>query len=174
VSGGDHLVDVLRVYQGSNGEATLALYKRLERLGAAGIVAVNLFRAGKASERAKVYRGSGYRGAAYDKKQWSMNNAAAALTEHAGQLGIVWGWGHDPKQPRHNWVLYVDLPAGGEGRPSSAGGEGRPSSAGGQVSFHTETRGPGPDYPGAWDGMPGHSAERICRWVARLLAQEPA
>lgn len=47
--------------------------------------------------------------------------------------------------------IYVDLPTG-------------------QVSFHNGARYDGPDYPGAWDGMPGQSADRICRFVAQLLA----
>jgi len=147
----DHLNDVVRIYRGSNGDATLALYKALEGLGSIGTVAVNLFRAQKCSERAKVYRGGGYKGAAYDRKQWSIDNLTEALLGRADLLGMTWGWGDDPAQPVYRAVLYLDLPTG-------------------QVSFHTAIRGPGPDYPGAWDGRPGQSADRICRWVARLLA----
>lgn len=142
---------VLRVYRGSNGDATKALYAELEKIGPAGIIAVNLFRAQKASERAKVYR-RGFKGAAYEKKQWSMDNLASALGVHAPALGFIWGWGKDEKQPFHTHVLYVDLPTG-------------------QVSFHAADRGAGPDYPKLWDGMPGQSPDRICRWVGRLLAQ---
>lgn len=124
-----------------------------------GHVAVNLFRACKASERAKVYRGGqrgngSYRGMAYDRKQWAMDNLCRALGEHAGILGISWGWGTDDKQPMHRDVLYVDLPTG-------------------QVSFHTAGRGKGPDYLHQWDGVPGQGPDRVCRWVARVLAQEP-
>jgi hypothetical protein len=149
------LATILCVYQGSDGEATKALYTRLGAFGPAGMVAVNLFRACKASERAKVYRGGGYRGAAYDKKQWSMDNLCTVLIAHAVEVGAGrWGWGiDDALQERgapHHHVLYIDLPTG-------------------QVSFHTERRGAGPDYSGAWDGMPGQSAERICRWCAQLL-----
>lgn len=149
------LADVIAVYTGSDGARTAALYAELEALGPIGIIAVNLFRAQKASERAKVYRGGGFRGKAYDKKQWSMDNAAKALREHAGAAGIGWGWGLDLKQPVHRHVLYIDLPTG-------------------QVSFHSGARGAGPDYPGEWDGRPGQSADRVCRWVARLVgAREP-
>lgn len=146
----EHTSRVLKTYRGSNGDATKALYAELETIGTAGTIAVNLFRAQKASERAKAYRRR-YKGAAYEKKQWSMENLASALSVHAAALGFVWGWGEDEKQPFHRYVLYVELPTG-------------------QVSFHTERRGDGPDYPAKWDGMPGMGAERVCRWVGRLLA----
>lgn len=155
----DAIADVLRIYKGSNGEVTLALYKRLETMGPAGMVALNLFRACKCSERAKVYRGGNahgrYRDQAYERKQFSIDNLCKILTEHAHALGIVWGWGRDEKQGKHDAVLYVEIPTG-------------------QVSFHTEPRGEGPDYPAAWDGARGQSADRICRWTARLLDAEKA
>lgn len=147
------LTEVLRVYHGSDGDATTALYERLWRLGPAGAIAVNLFRACKNSARAKVYRGGGYRGAAYDRKQWAMDNLDKTLWQHAGALDLRWGWGEDEKQTYHRWVLYVDLPTG-------------------QVSFHTKDRGTGPDYPAKWDGAVDASAGRICRWCAQLLSKE--
>lgn len=149
------LRQVAAIYEGSDGSATLALYHRLEPLGAAGSIAVNLFRAQKASERAKVYRGRGYRDAAYDKKQWSIDNLSAALAAHAGALGLVWGWGEDDKAPVYRWVIYIDLPSG-------------------QVSFHSPARGDGPDYPSAWDGIAGQSVPRILRYVADVLGTAPA
>jgi hypothetical protein len=142
------LAEVMSIYRGSDGAATRALYARLDGLGPIGVVAVNLFRAQKCSERAKAYRGRGYKDAAY-----GMDNLAAALGEHAAPLGIVWGWGEDDKQAFHRHVLYVELPTG-------------------QVSFHTDKRGAGPDHPGGWDGMAGMSADRIVRWVGRLLDGE--
>ncbi len=151
----ERLRHVLRVYEGSNGAATLALYDELAALGPAGEIARELFRAQKNSARAKTYRGGGYRGMAYDRKQWAMGNAAAILARHAAACGIRWGWGADPAQGRHDQVLYVDLPTG-------------------QVSFHTDARGEGPDYPGAWDGVPAASAGRIVTWCARLLAAQDA
>jgi hypothetical protein len=51
----DRLSECSAIYHGSNGALTVDLYARLEALGPAGIVAMNLFRAAKASERAKVY-----------------------------------------------------------------------------------------------------------------------
>lgn len=154
------LADVLRVYLGSNGDATKALYDAAEALGPAGHVAVNLFRACKASERAKVYKGRGFRGAAYDRKQWAMDNLCKALLDNPNVVGEwKWGWGIDEHlQERgapHHHVLYVELPTG-------------------QVSFHTGYRGPGPDYVEEWDGIRGQGADRICRWMARLFAGEAA
>lgn len=154
------LIEVMRVYEGSDGDATKAIYARLEQLGPVGLIALNLFRANKCSARAKVYRGGirgrgSYRSMAYDRKNWSIDNLCKILGKHADGCGIRWGWGVDPKQPVHSAVLYVETPTG-------------------QVSFHTEARGLGPDYPGQWDGVRGASPERICRWVAQMLSQEMA
>lgn len=145
------LTDVVRIYQGSDGEATRALYAELEQLGPAGPIAVNLLRAAKTSERAKRYRGRGYRGAAYDTKGWSIDNLCGLLPGLAAICGIrSWGWTVDPDQAKHRFVLYVDLPTG-------------------QVSFHAEQRGNGPGYAGTWDGRRGLQADRIVRWAAALL-----
>ena len=146
---------VLRVYGGSDGSATKALYADLDELGAAGRIAVNLLRASKASERAKKYRGGmrgrgSYKGMAYQKKDWALNNLCEELTQSAGATGLGWGWGVDDKQDYHRHVLYVDLPTG-------------------QASFHTGARGKGPAYDTAWDGVPGQTAGRICAFAARLL-----
>jgi len=147
------LADVMRIYDGSSGDDTKALYARLEQLGPNGQIALNLFRAQKNSARAKVYRGGGYRGKAYDRKQWAIDNLAAILTQHAEACAIRWGWGIDDAQEYHRVVLYIDLPIG-------------------QVSFHTAMRGAGPDYPGEWDGIPNASIGRICSWCARLLSAQ--
>lgn len=156
--------DVLRTYQGSDGDATKALYARLEAVGSAGVVALNLFRACKASSRAKVYRGGvrgqgSYRSMAYDRKQWALDNLCKVLAASAAEIEIAWGWGVDTKLQvkgdPHYHVLYVDLPAG-------------------QVSFHNGWRGDGPDYPGQWDGARDQAGWRICAWIARLLADEVA
>jgi hypothetical protein len=151
------LANILSVFEGSSGEATTALYDDLRQLGAAGAVAVELFRAQKSSSRAKVYRGGGYKGKAYDRKQWAMTNLAIALAELSfdERKRLAWGWQQDPKQQYHSWVLYVDLPNG-------------------QVSFHTAERGEGPIYRGDWDGIKDMSATRICRFIADLFAQVPA
>ena len=146
-----HIEEVAKVYAGSNGDATRALYDRLTALGPAGIIATNLFRAQKTSSRAKVYRRRSHKERSYDVKQWAMRNLVDALTEHAEALGINWGWANDPEQAFHAIVLYVEIPTG-------------------QVSFHTNIRHSGPDYHGRWDEMRGTAADRICRWCARLLA----
>lgn len=158
MNAGAHIERVIRVYQASDGEATRALYAQLATFGARGALALNLFRACKSSERAKVYRGGGYRGAAYDRKGDALDQITLALFEidRRAQLGegarLVWGWGRDDKQPFHKDVLYIDLPTG-------------------QVSFHAAERGLGPAYPGQWDGVRNHSVDRITRYVARLLAE---
>jgi hypothetical protein len=143
--------DILSVYLGSNGDATTALYKRLEaELGTVGLVAVNLFRAHKCSSRAKVYRGRRYRDSAYDRKQWSMDNLVAILTREAEALQIAWGWAEDPQQEFHKFILYVEIPTG-------------------QVSFHTAIRGAGPEYGKPWDGVRDVGPQRICSWIGRML-----
>jgi hypothetical protein len=150
--------DIVRVYQGSDGEATRALYRGLEQLGPIGIIAVNLFRACKCSERAKLYRrGKGYKTAAYERKDWSIRNLASALHVTSAETYLPWGWAVDrPLRGRgdpHHHILYVDLPTG-------------------QVSFHTGARGPGPDYVEQWDGARGVAAERICRWVVMVMTRQ--
>jgi hypothetical protein len=146
------LVEVYNVYNGSNAEATRALYARLELLGPIGVVAANLFRAHKTSARAKVYRGGergrgSFKGMAYEKKNWALGNITTALS--SAKL-LTYGWAEDSAQEFHRWVLYVDLPTG-------------------QVSFHAAARGTGPDYAGQWDGSTDEGAGRICRWISQLL-----
>lgn len=146
---------VLAVYEGSDGDATKALYAELEQLGPSGIIAAFLLRAQKNSSRAKVYRRRGNRDAAYDRKEWAIDQLVRTLRSHAGACSIRWGWGADPEQPVHKAVLYVDLPTG-------------------QVSFHTQhrvtaQRGDGPDYPGEWDGIKGQSPDRVIRFATRVL-----
>jgi hypothetical protein len=146
-------VNVTEIYAGSNGEATKQLYAELEKLGPKGIVALNLFRACKASERAKKYR-SRYKGLAYEKKNWSIGLLCAALVEHPG---LTWGWKKDPAQEFHCWVLYVELPTGQVSFHASAP-IGQPTCAGLAVRH----------YPGEWDGQ--HlSAARIVAYVQHVL-----
>lgn len=147
---------VREIYDGSNGDATMALYKRLDALGPAGTIALNLFRAQKNSSRAKVYRGGlpgkgSYKRMAYDRKNWAITNLTHVLDATAASLGIRWGWHRDDKTPGFEWVLYVDIPTG-------------------QCSFHTNHRGLGPDYPGQWDGLNGAAHHRIVEWCEQLLA----
>lgn len=149
------LREVAGIYEGSNADATRGLYSRLEALGDQGIVALNLFRACKASERAKVYTRR-FKGSAYDKKEWSMENLCRVLVRDAVAAGVPsWGWGRDDKAVGYEHVLYVDTPAG-------------------QVSFHTAHRGAGPDYKKPWDGVKGASSGRIVQWCAQLLADQVA
>jgi hypothetical protein len=150
------------VYAGSNGSATRAYYADLEKLGPVGVVAVNLFRAQKCSSRAKVYRGGirgrgSFRGMAYERKAWSMQNLCSALMQHGQKLGLRFGWKPDPDTPLRgeaSWVLYVDLPQG-------------------QVSFHSPVRYVGPDYAGEFDGA-HQSAERILRFCDSTAGYDEA
>ena len=150
--------DVYSIFEGSDGEATKALYAHLASLGASGQIALELFRAQKASSRAKVYRGGmrgrgSFRSMANDRKGWALNNLCEALVMSAAEVGICWGWGADEKEPVHRHVLFVELPTG-------------------QVSFHSGERYAGPDYDGAWDGVRDAGADRMLRWVRRLLVAE--
>ncbi len=148
----------LDIYKGSDGEATKALYAALQDFGPLGLVAINLFRAQKCSERAKLYRGGirgrgRYKDMAYDRKQWSRDNLCAVLIEHSAALGIKWGWKPDPNTlfgERESYVLYVETPNG-------------------QCSFHSPTRGKGPDYSGEWDGQRGMTVQRVIDFVAAVL-----
>lgn len=171
---------VREIYDGSDGEATRGLYDKLAELGNRGVVALNLFRASKASQRAKVYRRR-YKGEAYEKKNWSLKLLCDALLglekpwEQSGcstpgcgypdgkpciGCGLVishgifmWGWKEDPTQEFHKWVLYVDLPTG-------------------QVSFHSAVPLSPERYPSEWDGQ--HvSRERIVAYVDHVLNGTP-
>lgn len=149
------LDEVERTYRGSDGAATRQLYGRLEALGSVGHVAVNLLRACKCSERAKLYRkGPGHIGEAYARKDWSVGNLARILGESPF---LPWGWGLDVRlrdrgDPHHH-VLYVETPFG-------------------QVSFHTGERRAGPDHARPWDGARDESGSRACRWAALLLGAD--
>lgn len=134
------------IFYGSDGAATREFYVNLERAGAIGIVGMNLFRAQKASSRAKKYRGGirgvgSFKSLAYGKKNWSIEQLSLTLGKFGPELGISFGWKMDPGVPLHgeaSWVIYIDLPQG-------------------QVSFHSPQRFSGPDYPGEWDGK--HESE---------------
>lgn len=145
-------MNALEIYLGSDGKATTALYEHLTGLGPVGVVALNLFRACKCSERAKQYSRR-YKADAYGRKQWSVDNLCVELDKHAKDLGITWGWKLDPKPPEgFPWVLYVDLPLAG------------------QVSYHASTRGKGPDYAGEWDGKQnGTSAQNAVTFTQVVL-----
>ena len=143
-------MNVHAIYHGSDGEATKALYARLETLGPAGVVALNLFRAQKCSSRAKAYRRHVHKQEAYGRKDWSLQNLCAALEEHAADLGIEWGWKEDPQQSFHRWVLYVVVLPGG------------------QVSFHSAAPKGAQRFTGDWDGT-HESANRILLYTKSLF-----
>lgn len=150
------LARVVRCYNGSDADATRALYGDLELRGHPGRISMNLMRAMKNSARAKLYRGGNSKGRysaqAYETKNWSMEQLCKVLIAHGAELGIVWGWQTDFEQEYHSMVLYVEMPGFG------------------QASFHTKDRGEGPDYPNRWDGVRGQTAERILRFASAVLA----
>lgn len=149
------------VYLGSDGDVTRAYYERLSALGPIGIVAMNLFRSQKNSARAKVYRGGirgkgSFRGMAYERKQWAMDQLCQTLRTQAAELGFIYGWKQDHQtvfQNESSWVLYIDIPGHG------------------QVSFHSPNRGQGPDYNGEWDGIRDASVGRILELCDCLLGE---
>jgi hypothetical protein len=147
-------VKALEVLSQNDGYVTKAYYRDMEALGTLGHIAVCLFRAQKRSARAKDYRRGKYRRAAYDVKAWSMQELCKALTEHAEEFDIRWGWKEDSsvlfgEEPSH--VLYVDLPGIG------------------QCSFHNPSRMEGPEYKGEWSGIK-NSDEVIVRFCGSVAA----
>lgn len=145
-------MNALKIYEGSDGAATTALYERLVACGRIGEIAMNLFRAHKCSGRAKEYSRR-YKGDAYGRKVWSIGNAVSLLL--AGSEGLTFGWKKDPEEEFAPWVFYVDTTAG-------------------QISYHMTARGNGPDYPGEWDQQRGAGASRICAWVQAILDAKEA
>jgi hypothetical protein len=149
-----------KIYYGSDGVKTRQLHAALMRRGSLGAVAKHLFAAQTSSERAKHYHGGirgvgSYRQLAYEQKQTCMNLLTEVLTEH--NLGIIWGWKEDPGVvfgDKASVVLYIDLPNRG------------------QVSFHSPTRGVGPDYPRDWDKLPGASVDRIIDFAKDVMKIE--
>ena len=143
------------VYEGSNGGVTRSYCCRLEKAGPMGRIAAHLFRAQKASARAKVYRGGierhdrhvSYREVAYEQKSKRLNDLCHVLASDG--CGMSWGWGVDPAQRGARFVLYLDLPQG-------------------QVSFHSTERFAGPDYDREWDGS-HKSEERIIAFCDSVM-----
>lgn len=141
-------MSVYSVFAGSDAEKTRELYAKLEALGPSGVLAANLLRAQKCSTRAKDYRRR-HKGDAYGRKQWSIGNACAVLEVNPSLL-VAWGWREDAQFEHFPWVVYFDLPTG-------------------QVSFHSPTRGNGPEYPHEWDGVRDASSGRVVRFAESLL-----
>ena len=95
---------VHEIYYGSDGGATRRLMTRLEKTGQRGRIAAQLFRAQKASSRAKVYRGGirdewggviRYKDLAYEKKEKELIGLTRGVLK-ADSQGLRWGWKPDP------------------------------------------------------------------------------
>jgi hypothetical protein len=155
------MTEAYTVFQGSDAVATKRYLRNLEEHGPIGVIASNLFRGQKASDRAKKYRGGvgggdsfiRYRDLAYERKGAALASLTSALLKHAYDLELGWGWGRDTKQAFNIWVIYVDLRREG------------------QVSFHSPVRGEGPEYSKVWDGLHS-SGERILRFCDRVMTME--
>jgi hypothetical protein len=122
------------IYLGSHGGRTRSYLSKLEKLGWEGKVAAQVFRAQKASSRAKAYKGGltnvSYSDLAYDAKAKAISRLCELLAEDPTRM--TWGWKEDPSEDYAPWVLYVELPNG-------------------QVSFHSRERMTGPNFVGKWD-----------------------
>ncbi len=137
-------------YRGSDPRLTRLVTKQLEQEGDIGHIAATLFRAQKASSRAKTYRGE-YIDYAYGRKNRELGKLCTLL----GQSAFNWGWREDSSAGRRGfgprWVLYIDLPDG-------------------QVSFHAFERLCDKGYDASWDGK--HESEsRILSFCHRLLIE---
>jgi hypothetical protein len=145
----------IEVFAQNDGIVTKAYYAELEKRGPAGRIAVALFRCQKRSTAAKRYRGGRYRRAAYDVKNWSLEQLCHLLHTHGSAFEIRFGWKVDPALQAagdpHCQVLYVDLPQG-------------------QASFHSERRYAGSEYEGEWDGQ-YTSQERILSFCDQIFSQ---
>lgn len=129
------------IYLGSCGGRTRSYLSKLEKLGFEGKVAAQLFRAQKASSKAKLYMGGltnvSYSTLAYDAKAKALSRLCELLVDDL--TGVTWGWQEDLSEDYALWVLYVELPNG-------------------QVSFHSPERMTGPSFVGKWDG--DHESDR--------------
>jgi hypothetical protein len=145
------------VYQTSDGSVTRRFYRALKERGPWGDVAAALFKAQKASKRAKKYgpvagvAGSSYRDLSYQRKAEALAHLCTLL--EAKIPDWAWGWKEDGASGLPPWVLYVEIPQG-------------------QVSFHSNERFSGPDYKGKWDGMRGYSEERIILFCDFILSPD--
>lgn len=151
-------ISVGATYHGSDGATTRRLMTLLKKKGSLGDIAAQLFRAQKASSRAKQYRGGihrrsggfdSFRDLAYEKKEESLCSLSDLLDQESA--GLDWGWQTDPKQTHAKWILYVELPNG-------------------QCSFHSPSRFSGPDFEGKWD-QKHLSEQRIIEFCESVLAQ---
>jgi len=138
---------VKEIYYGSNGGQTRSLFTKLKKQhGQIGEVAILLFKAQKASMRAKESFGK-YRRYAYERKGVAISQLCRSLEK---QSDIVWGWREDIDEPYAKWVLYLDLPTG-------------------QSSFHNTYRVGNNEYWTPWNGGGNSSIDNIIDWLDLLM-----
>lgn len=128
-----------------------------------------LDRAQGANERAKARSANGihfhgYSGGRFRRANYRSSRAARArdyaakeqaigeATGLASAGGVKFGWARsdDAGVP---WVVYFEIPTG-------------------QVSFHSPTRGVGPDYDSEWDGAPDMTRMRLDAAIQAVLNPE--
>ncbi len=152
------ILPVKDIYYGSDGVATRSLLTKLSKVVPYGRIAAELFRAQKASSRAKQYRGgirrsdgkfTSYRELSDGSKERALNSLCFELNKDS--YGLVWGWRIDSPKKRNPHVLYIDLPNG-------------------QVNFRSPRRLDGSDYTAAWDRQ-GNSEARIIAFCQTVLDQ---
>ena len=157
------------IFEGRDADQTRHFYSQLEAAGTMGAIALNVFRAAKKSNLAKVYKGGNrhgsFKGQSYDQKQWALDQLSKTLMVHGNAKKVIWGWKEDRavlSGEASSWVLYVDLPFGRDAAHQIVYR---------QVSYHCPKRGVGPDYAGEWDGHVGGSnqvaiefADLVLRW----------
>lgn len=147
-----------QVFDGSEAAQTRKYLSELAAKGCEGAVAAMLFRAQKASTRAKQYRGgqTGRDGIYRSNRDLAYKNKGQALEKLCDVLMTSWpvqkwGWGSDNTTVEAPHVLYVDISTG-------------------QVSFHSAERFAGPDYRGKWDGIRGVSVDRVIDFCDQICS----
>jgi hypothetical protein len=146
---------IRRAYYGSDGQLTLRACDALLQSGPNGELAVLLFKAMKASARAKKYHGkhketgTSYRQLSYDRKGQALQRLCDYLVACEADAEC-WGWGMDRNTDGpHKHVLYVWTDYG-------------------QCSFHSAARYKGPNFRGKWISGVG-SEETILRYCELIL-----
>lgn len=139
----------------SNAPLSRRLCKELDSMGLMGELASLLFKAQKANEQAKSYRGKApvsrrpYGDYSKDRMQEMLKKASYLLDAHATTMGVSWGWSVDDKPNRPPWVFCIDLPTG-------------------QVVYRLPYRGIGPDYESGF-GSEFSNDHRIAEFCAGVL-----
>ena len=146
------MIRALEAFNTSDMETTTQYQNDLYCRGYEGQLAFGLFRAQKRSAKAKDYRKGRHRRNSYDAKNDALKYVDAVLTRWGDSLGVAWGWKLDPRQPKHNQVLYVDFGCGY------------------QCSFHSEKRYSNQEFEASWDSA-ASSINTVISYCDQVMAQ---